>query len=82
MNTVTQTLSYNVERIGDEVFYTIFRGEDEVTKRRVTLYDFTLFKAVFVYNEGSEACITYQLKLANRLAKKAMESMLEYEELL
>jgi hypothetical protein len=72
-------LTYTVAREGDKVFYTIFRGEEQLTKREVQFSDLNLFTALFRADIDGEKCIGFCLSLANKLAKKAIRNMLKHE---
>lgn len=74
-------LRYEVERRKDKVFYTIFKGNDEITKREVTWFDLPTLTAVFLCEKDSEKCIALLLEKANKLAKSAICSMDKFEKL-
>ncbi len=73
--------SYEVYRNKNSVYYSINRNVEHVTEREVTWYDLSTFQAVFIYEMGSEKCITKLFKLAHKLAQSAISSMVEYETL-
>jgi len=74
-------LTYIVKRERDNVFYSIFKGDELVTKREVTWYDLTLIQAVFRCSPNSEKCIAWCLEASHKIAKEAILNMNKHEKL-
>ena len=72
--------SYQVERIGDKVFYRIYKNGSILTTREVLWIDLGMLVCIFIAHNGTERAIKRQLKLAHKLANKAIDAMKKYEQ--
>ena len=73
-------LTYKIERLGNDVFYYIYRGDELVIKKEALPLELGILKLIYyAFLRSDENMICALLKKANKLARCAIKSMEKYE---